>query len=196
MGKIFYIMGPSSTGKDTVYNKLLERSEDKLQKIVMYTTRPIRKEEIQGSSYHFVSEKKLEEIQKTEDFIELRAYETYHGIWKYFTVNDGQILLEKSNYLLIGTIESYLKTQEYFGEGKVVPIFITTDDGIRLQRALDRERLQGQPKYEEMCRRFLADAQDFSVEKLQKARIDTTFLNIELDSCIQEIEQYISQELN
>ena len=34
---------------------------------------------------------------------------------------------------------------------------IELDDGVRLQRALDREKAQDHPKYEEMCRRFLED---------------------------------------
>ena len=64
-------------------------------------------------------------------------------------------------------------------------------DGVRLQRALDRERAQEQPKYAEMCRRFLADEQDFSEENLQKAEITKRFLNKDLDEVTQEIASYI-----
>lgn len=93
--------------------------------------------------------------------IEHRAYHTCHGLWRYFTVDDGQIDLDTKDYICIGTLESYESTKAYFGQDRLLPVLIELDDGARLQRALDRERKQEQPKYEEMCRRFLADSEDF-----------------------------------
>ena len=58
---------------------------------------------------------------------------------------------------------------------------------MRLQRALDRERCQKHPKYEEMCRRFLADAADFSKEKLQEAGIRRIFYNEDLERTEEDI---------
>ena len=58
MGKIFYLMGKSSSGKDTIYNKLLQNKKLNLQKIVLYTTRPIRAGEENGIHYYYVDEKK------------------------------------------------------------------------------------------------------------------------------------------
>ena len=57
---------------------------------------------------------------------------------------------------------------------------IELDDGVRLQRALDREKAQDHPKYEELCRRYLADAQDFSEEKLALSKINKPFTMISL----------------
>ena len=56
MGRIFYIMGKSSTGKDTIYKKLLSKYPEELKQVVMYTTRPIREEEKDGVTYNFVTE--------------------------------------------------------------------------------------------------------------------------------------------
>ena len=72
---------------------------------------------------------------------------------------------------------------------------IELDDGIRLQRALDREMAQDTPKYEEMCRRFLADAEDFSEEKLEKSGIGEkqTFHNGELEHCLADIIKYLKE---
>ena len=53
------------------------------------------------------------------------------------------------------------KMQNYFGKENVIPIYIQVDDGVRLERALERERTQKEPKYAELCRRFLADEKDF-----------------------------------
>ena len=107
-------------------------------------------------------------FKRQEKIIELRAYHTVYGIWKYFTADDGQICLAESDYLMIGTLEAYEQIRDYFGMDKVCPVYVEVDDGLRLQRALDRERAQDQPKYAEMCRRFLADEKDFSEENLKK----------------------------
>lgn len=123
--------------------------------------------------------------------IEARAYNTFHGVWRYFTVDDGSIDLENNSYLMIGTLESFIKTAEYFGRSRVIPVLLEVDDGIRLQRALNRERRQENPKYEELCRRFLSDAEDFSEEKIEKAGITRKFVNEDLESCLSEIEEFI-----
>lgn len=124
MGKIFCIMGKSSTGKDTIYKRLLERRENTLRTIVMYTTRPIREGEKDGVEYFFVDERRQRELEAQGKIIELRCYNTVHGVWKYFTVKDNQIDLEKHDYLIIGTLESYAMTRDYFGRDCLVPILI------------------------------------------------------------------------
>ncbi|MBO5112167.1 MAG: guanylate kinase [Lachnospiraceae bacterium] len=191
MGKMVYLMGKSSTGKDTVYKQLLKNPFLQLKKIVPYTTRPIRAGETEGEEYFFTDERGFENLKAQGKVIEDRAYHTYHGLWRYFTVDDGNIDLENNNYIIIGTLESYLKTREYFGKAKVLPILLEVDDGVRLQRALDRERRQENPKYEELCRRYLADAEDFSEEKIKKADISLRFSNENLEKCLSEIEEYL-----
>lgn len=195
MGKIFCMMGKSSSGKDTLYKLILENEKLQLSNIVPYTTRPIRAGEQDGVEYFFVDEKRLLELTEAGKVIELRAYNTVHGIWKYFTVNDGQIDLTNQNYVMIATLEAYEKIRDYFGEDKIVPIYIEVEDGIRLQRALDREKLEKQPKYAELCRRFLADSEDFSEEKLAHAGIAKRFLNERLGATCEEITEYMLQEI-
>jgi len=195
MGKIFCVMGKSATGKDTIYQSLLHKNELELQRIVPYTTRPIREGESDGREYHFCTEDAVQKLEAEGLIVELRAYDTVYGVWKYFTVNDGNIRLDRDNYLLIGTLESYIKIRDYFGEENTVPIYIEVEDGDRLMRAISRERKQDFPKYAEMCRRFLADAKDFSEENLKVAGIEKRFLNITLEDTITEIEQYIRSQI-
>lgn len=185
MSKIFYLMGKSASGKDTIYKKVKEKMPE-LKTIVIYTTRPIREGEKDGREYHFVDDKRLKELQKAGKVIELREYDTVHGIWKYFTADDGQFD-GADNYIAIGTLESYVQLRNYFGEECLVPIYIEVEDGVRLERALVRERKQKEPKYEELCRRFLADAADFSVDKLLEAGITRKFYNVDMDKCVDEI---------
>lgn len=195
MGKIVFLMGKSSTGKDTVFKELLDQEDLGLKVIITYTTRPIRDGEIQGQEYFFVDEKAFQKLKESGRVIEDRIYHTCHGPWRYFTVDDGRIDLEHQNYIMIGTLESYLKNREYFGEDKLLPVLIELDDGERLQRALDREKNQDQPKYEEMCRRFLADGEDFSQKNIEAAGIKQKFYNNQLKVCIEEIEKYIKKHI-
>lgn len=193
MGKIYCLMGKSASGKDTIYNRLLAMEELKLRRVVPYTTRPMRSGETDGETYFFCTQDQVKAFEKAGKIIELRAYDTVYGVWKYFTADDGQICLTESDYLMIGTLEAYEQIRNYFGTEKVRPIYVEVDDGLRLQRALDRERTQEQPKYAEMCRRFLADEQDFSEENLKKAGIEKRFLNQNLTQVTKEIAAYIWQ---
>jgi guanylate kinase len=194
MGKIFCLMGKSSTGKDSIYRELFARGLP-LKKIIPYTTRPIRDGEENGNEYFFCTEEDVERLSAEGKIIELRAYNTVYGVWKYFTACDGQIELATDSYLLINTLEAYGKLREYFGEDKVVPIYIEVEDGERLIRAIGRERSQDTPKYAEMCRRFLADDVDFSEENLRAAGITVRFENTVLEETIENIERYIRREV-
>ncbi|MBQ8184557.1 MAG: guanylate kinase [Lachnospiraceae bacterium] len=193
MGKIFYIIGKSSTGKDTIYKRLLEDEGLGLKPIVIYTTRPIREGERQGVEYFFTDEEGLEQIRDAGKLIELRSYDTVFGVWHYFTADSELIQLEKENYLMIGVLDSFHAVREYYGWDKVIPIYIEVEDGERLQRALNREKLQPQPKYTEMCRRFLTDSQDFAEEKVLAEKIEKRFYNDSLERCLEEICEFIRE---
>ena len=163
-------MGKSASGKDHIYARLAAHEGLGLKKLVLYTTRPIRAEEENGKQYYFVDDKELEEFRSSGNLIEARAYHTVHGIWNYFTADDGQVDVENA-----------------------CPVYIEVEDGERLARALKRERGQEIPRYEEMCRRFLADQEDFSEEKIAAAGITRKFQNVDLEECVEEIAEYIRQ---
>lgn len=192
MGQIFYLMGKSASGKDTLYKKILERTPG-LKTVILYTTRPMREGEKDGVEYHFTTPEQLEQFEKQGRLIEMRTYQTMLGPWSYATVDDGQINLEKSDYLVIGTLESYGKLKEYFGKESMVPLYITVDDGVRLMRALERERQQAEPKYQELCRRYLADDEDFSPENLWGLGIKACYNNEDLEACLRKIHVVMEQ---
>lgn len=187
MSKIFIIIGKSATGKDTIYKKLIEHSELGLKNVIMYTTRPKRVSETDGEEYYFVDEARLNDLYEKNRIIEHRSYNTIHGKWHYFTANDGQIDINQYDYIMQGTLYSYKKLRDYFGEGRVIPIYIEVEDGIRLIRAVCREQKQKYPRYAELCRRFLADDEDFSEDHLASYGITQRYANTDIDICIQEI---------
>lgn len=192
MGRLFIIMGKSATGKDTVAALLRRRIEEHtgtgLKSVINYTTRPMREQEQDGVDYFFVSEARLEELKTEGRVIECRCYQTVHGPWYYFSVDDGQFDLERENCLLVTTLEGYAQIKEYFGAEKVVPLYLEISDRTRLHRALEREDRQSSPKYAELCRRFLADNEDFAEERLMKLGITERYSNEDLEECLAALE--------
>ena len=193
MGKIFYLMGKSASGKDTLYQEILKRLPQ-LKTVVPYTTRPIRIGEQNGREYFFTTQEELDKLLEDGKIIECRTYETMMGPWSYFTADDGQIDIEHENYLMIGTLESYEKTRNYFGKEYLRPVYITVENGLRLQRALDREKRQPSPRYDEVCRRYLADEQDFCQERLNQCGIEQSYDNENLSVCLEKIVGEISRD--
>lgn len=186
MAKLYVVMGKSSTGKDTVYKELMAKTD--LKAIVMYTTRPMRDGESDGREYFFVSDEETVQFGNDNKIIEIREYNTVHGVWKYFTLDDGQIKKDNNTgYLIIATLEAYKKYISYYGKEMVVPIYIEVDDKTRIHRAIKREDMQVNPKYAEMCRRYLADEEDFSEEKIAEAGITKRYTNDILSRCVEEI---------
>lgn len=186
MGKIYYMMGKSASGKDTLF-KEVKQALPELRTITLYTTRPIREGERDGVEYFFVDDSALDCYEKQGKVVEQRAYNTVCGLWRYATVDDGQVDLDRADYLVIGTLESYEKMRGFYGEENLVPLYVEVEDGERLQRALAREREQREPKYAEMCRRFLADEKDFSEENLARLGIRKRFSNRDKEKCLDEI---------
>lgn len=187
MGRLVFIMGKSASGKDSIFRELLSRRELGLSRVVPYTTRPVRDGEENGREYFFVDEDTFRQMRFRGQVIESRTYQTVYGPWRYFTADDGQINLERGSSILIGTLESYLSVRDYFGADNIVPVYVEVEDGLRLQRALDRERRQNVPRYSELCRRYLADEKDFSEEKLKEAGIVRRYDNKDLRQCCDTI---------
>ena len=191
MGKIFCLMGKSSSGKDTIFQEIKHIFNKTLIPIISYTTRPMRVGEIEGREYHFISEQQLKVYENQNKVIEQRLYHTVNGPWYYATIDDGSIDLKKNNYILIVTLEAYNSLVDYFGQDQIVPIYIEVENGERLERALKRERKQQKPNYDELCRRFIADNQDFSEEKLKESGINKCYQNDQVENCINRISEDI-----
>lgn len=189
---IFYIMGKSASGKDSLYKKLLS-TDLNLNRVAIYTTRPKRDGEAEGIEYHFVDEKFLND--RKDKIIEKRVYHTVFGDWYYATIDDGKIEKDK-NYVVIGTLESYNIIKKYYGKELVFPIYLEVSNDIRRKRAIDRENMQKVPKLDEMERRFKADEIDFSEDNIKNAEIEKRYINDDFDKCLQEVVDDIKKFVN
>ncbi len=59
MGKIILFMGPSSSGKNIIKRRLIKENKFALKEMIMSTTRPMRKDEVEGRDYYFKTEEEM-----------------------------------------------------------------------------------------------------------------------------------------
>lgn len=201
MTNILYLIGKSSSGKDTVKNRLIDEllSKDcKIKELVIYTTREIRTGEIDGIDYNFVSESVYQELLANKKIIEVRTYEKVQGTVRYFTVLDEDFFKDQIDYIVgVGTLESYNKLTKYFSgqesvNVKINPIYLNVENSDRLLRAMRRELREDKDKqnFEEVCRRFEADEIDYSAVKMQDSGITKIFENTQLETAVNEIIKF------
>ena len=195
MAKIICLLGKSCSGKDTIYKKLIADESLELVPLVTYTTRPLRSGEQEGREYHFTDEAGFNSLKEQGKVIEDRSYDTVYGLWRYFTVDDGTFDPNGKNVIAAaGTIPAFTRLRDHFGADNTVALMIETDDGIRLERAMRREKKQTVPKYKEMCRRFITDSEDFDEEKLKEAGITDIFMNNDvLAGCVDKVKEFTRQ---
>lgn len=192
--KIIYILGKSGSGKNTIYTLLFGNLSIKipLRPITMCTTRPKRNGEKNGVDYFFVSDSDFENDKRNNEIIEYREYNAVYGKCIYYTKN-SLINLKESNYIGIGTPKSFKDLENAYGKEKMIPIYIDTiNDYSRLLRCIKRERQNKNQNYKEICRRFLADEEDFSDNILSDINPFVSINQSQVE-CAMEIYNYLKQ---
>lgn len=93
------IVGKTCSGKDTIVNRLVTKHN--FSRIVLYTTRPIRKGETQDITYHYIS--KDEFIKKIDEgfFAEWKSYVTVEGVWYYGTALEDLENVEDNTVVIL-----------------------------------------------------------------------------------------------
>lgn len=196
MGKIVLMIGPSNSGKDTIYKLVKDRINIPFKDIILYTTRPKRSNEENGREYYFCNKRQMNKMLKNDEIIERRSYDTVQGIWYYFTTNRN-FDLNNYNYIGLNTLVGLDRYLKYFNEDNVISLYLKVDDEVRIQRVLERERKLANPDYKEMCRRFLADSEDFSLENLKKRPISAIIDNNgTIDETLEQVQKVLQKSLN
>lgn len=74
------LIGKTASGKDSIKKELIKLGMDS---VVTTTTRPMRKGEVNGVSYHFVSDDEFFKMKDDGLLAESTYYDTVHGRWYY-----------------------------------------------------------------------------------------------------------------
>jgi guanylate kinase len=188
--KIYFLVGQSCTGKDTILAKV--RKILNIDLIVTSTTRPMREGEIDGVTYHFMTEEEFQLAKRNDSVVEDRAYNTVAGLWRYFTTTKN--LDADKNYICVGTINQCTSYTKYFGVGVVRPIKIIVSDYDRLMRGITRE-LSNKQNFKEVARRFLDEFDEFTDENYSRINFILEVKNDVLDECCDTIVRRIKEDM-
>lgn len=150
---IVAIIGKSNSGKTTFAEYL--KNKTGIKNVVTCTTRPMRKNEIDGVHYNFL--KTEEALQQVWDgkFLEYVEYDVLgKERWLYGTrYEDIDINI---NQLIVINPEGLETLKKKYKED-VLSIFIKPNSFVRIKRILKRDK----GNYKEAFRRYIADYKDF-----------------------------------
>jgi len=146
------LIGPSASGKTEIAKILIKKYNFK--KLVTYTTRKIRVNEIDGIDYHFVSKEKFLSMENKNEFVETTFYnDNYYGA-RIKDVDDSRVVILDPN----GANNFY----NCFKDNLYI-VFLETSKELRKKRMLDRE-----DEVSQINKRLETDDEIFKKEKVLK----------------------------
>lgn len=154
---IYLVVGKSGVGKSTVVDEFCKRTS--IHKVIPYTTRPIRDNEVGGIDYHFVSEKVFKDMAFNGNLTNVESYRVYSGdIW-YYGFNLDEIKKYENCILVCNpkNIEGFISR---LGKENIHTIEIIADLNTRIERYIDRDSMSIE-KIQELVRRFISDEKEF-----------------------------------
>ena len=121
-GKVIFILGTTGSGKSTLLSILKERHDEFIYPCSV-VTRPIRKGEIDGREYKFVSKVEFKNMISNGEFLE---YALVHGKGYYGTlkkdiddaINSGKIVIKLIDY------QGLVMAKKFILENEMKSIFI------------------------------------------------------------------------
>ena len=172
MGKIYYMMGKSASGKDTLYKEVRERCPQ-LKSVILYTTRPIRNGETDGVEYFFVTKEEFEAKIAQDGLLEYANYVgNYYGTPKAYV--EEQLAAGKDVILEI-EIQGALQIKERFPEALLLFVSAPSADVLR-ERLVGRATETADVIEKRLCR---AAEESEGIEKYEYL-----IINDDLDECV------------
>lgn len=189
---LLILIGKSGSGKDSVAKRLTQNG---WERIVKYTDRPKRQNEIDGVDYHFCYSEDLSHSIEIGSFISVQTFKVYNGdYWRYAIDFESleDAIKDEENAVLIATphecdnIFNFVEESEGLNNIKV--LYLRATRGVRKERLLKRG-----DNLKEIKRRLDADAEDFTDDIYYDEYFDTD--DIPIDILVDEIEYYLEKDL-
>lgn len=188
LGKLFVISGPSGSGKTTLSNELVEAFQNiNLKRVVTYTTKSPRANEIDGIDYHFLS--KEEFIKKIEQgfFLEYsQSYLAYYGFPNYIVedLKNGQsyiVILDRSGAKSI--------------KHKIEDAILIWLEPKSIEELRKRLMFRAQDSIESINYRLGLAKKEMEIELLEPI-FDYKFINDNLDETLLSLQELFNKYLN
>lgn len=186
--KLITLTGTSACGKDSLLNKVLESNKN-IKPIISVTTRPKREGETDGVEYKFITLEELTELYNNEELIEIREYNTKHGMWYYGITKDSIDVDSDDIYIVIVDVQGVVQLRQYLNSLKsdnikVESVFINCSGKERMFRSLTREQNLNDEQIAEICRRYLDDQANVDAYKEAFDIILRNELPQDIDRCV------------
>lgn len=193
--KIICLVGKSSSGKNAILDGVIKQTN--VKNLVSYTTRPMRKNEIDGVDYKYISDKEFDYMVDNNEFIEERKYKVADGSMWYYGLAKHSINLDSDdNYIVILDLNGLEQLGEYLRQENkeecLTSIYIKADGNIRLKRSLNRDNCTDDV-VAEICRRYCVDEVDMKdAEDICDIVLDNN-LDSDLKGCVQVIKYTVER---
>jgi len=185
MPMLVILSGVSGAGKDTIKKELIKREEN-IVTIPSFTDRPMRANDVEGGTYHFVSTEEFEKMINENELYEYNVHhEHYYGTSKKIfneKVKEGKIIVKDID---VNGTENLVKLLEK--DMKVVTIFLRVPKD-ELERRL-KNRLD-KPSLKEIKLRL----NRFDYEESRINLYDYVLKNDDLEKTVQIISTIIKNE--
>lgn len=185
-GKLILILGPSGSGKGTVFGALRRMHPDYVFPLSC-TTRDPRPGEQDGQVYHFVSKENFKERMARDEFLEWAVVhgENYYGTLKEAIVEPlraGKVVIREVDVQGLRAIRELIPAEH------LKSIFLTVDGWATLERRILKRSTLPQ---EELDRRH----ESFKMEMTWADECDTVIVSIEgeIEKLIGEVEEAIER---
>lgn len=174
------LMGKTASGKNLVRDRLVGKY--RFSPIITYTTRPMRKDEVQDTTYHFISTDEFTEKIKNGFFAEWKKYVTNEGLWYYGTALEDCVNATDNDVIILtpdGVRD--LKNKNI----NVVNIYLYSN----LKSIRHRLELRGDKK-DEVERRISTDSKDFKDAEMLADRIVYNNLNDDIGNVVGNVKYW------
>jgi guanylate kinase len=139
---LFVVAGPSGVGKNTIIKELLTNHPYEMARLITYTTRPRRDDEVEGEQYHFVTAEQFDTFARQGKLLEVDEDSIGHDVYKlghvYSMPRDIYENMPKEKHILVAEVDIYgmrLLRQHY---PDCVTIFVTAPPQALMERILER----------------------------------------------------------
>ena len=147
------ISGKTCSGKDKVVSYLIDKFNFK--RIITYTTRPMRDNEKQNVTYHYITEKDFKQKINEDFFAEYKTYDTEFGTWYYGTALEDLRKTDDKSVIIL-TPQGYRDVKDKLPEKDITCIYLYANNTTLKKRLKKRG-----DDIKEADRRLEHDAEDF-----------------------------------
>lgn len=170
MKNIVAICGKSASGKDSLVKHILQLYPDQFHRIISYTTRPMRENEVDGVDYFFTTKDHMADLIMNGDMFEVVSFNDWIYGSCIHNLSDDKINLGVYN---LEGIDCLIHEPEF----NVLIFYIESEPKERLLRSLLRE---DNPDVHEIVRRFGTDEKDFmDIGGFQESIGEVEFLTLQ-----------------